>query len=168
MMSPDEIDFVKKRLSLDLEDSSDSEFSYDSEASDCTYMPSDDEDAYITAKSRMSSVVPSPDILQVSFSDEIIKKEIKPERPSSRSSRSSRCNTPAIQSAYNLRSRSSLRPSNNTSTVISNEIKDETPEKFGRKVKEMERQARNTARQLIQSVKPLKKNTPSYYSSDDE
>lgn len=160
-MSSDEIDFEKKKLLLDFEDSSDSEFSYDSEASDGTYIPSEDDDAFITAKSRASSVVPSPDILHVSFDE--IKKEIKPERSASRSTRSSRCNTPVIQSAYNLRSRSSLRPLN--TSAVSNDMKNESPELFGRKVKEMERIARNNARQMIKSVK---KNTSSYFSSDDE
>ncbi|KZS17213.1 Uncharacterized protein APZ42_016809 [Daphnia magna] len=162
LLSSDVIDFGKKKFNADFSDSSDSEFSYDSEASDGTYVPSSDDDAFITAKSRSSSVVPSPEsMLHVSFEE--IKKGIKTERPALRSSRSSRCNTPVIQSAYNLRSRSNLR-SLNTSNM-SNEVINESPEVFGRKVKEMERITRHNARQIIQSVK---KTTPSYFSSDDE
>ncbi len=161
MMSTDVTDFEKKRLSVEFDGSSDSDFSYDSEASDGTYVPSSDDDLFVTAKSRSSSVVPSPEaLLHVSINE--IKREIKPERPPSRSSRSSRCNTPItqVQSPYNLRSRSSLRP------ITASVAKDETPEGFGRLVKQMERDTRYNAQKIIQSIKKAK--TPSYYSSDDE
>ena len=159
-MSTDVTDFEKKKLSLDFDGSSDSDFSYDSDVSDGTYVPSDD-DLFVTAKSQSSSVIPSPGALLHVSVDEI-KKEIKPERPPSRSSRGSRCNTPLnqVQSPYNLRSRSGRRP------ITSSAARDESPESFGRLVKQMERVTRHNAQQIIQSVK--KANTPSYYSSDDE
>lgn len=160
MPTVDVIDFVKKQtFSSDSDTGSESDFSYDSEASDGTYVPSSDDDAFVTAKSRASSVVPSPDAL-LPISVELVKKEIKPERPASRASRSSRSNTPAAQSPYNLRSRSNLRSLN--TSVVSNE----SPELFGRMVKQMERITRHNAHQIIQSVK--KTRTPSYYSSGDE
>lgn len=158
-MSTDVTDFEKNKLPFELDGSSDSDFSYDSEASDGTYIPSSDDDAYVTAKSRENSVVPSPEtVLPVSMT--VVKKEIKSERPASRTSRSSRCNTPVVQSPYNLRSRSSIRPLN--PSVASNE----SPEAFGQIVKHMERITRHNAQQIIQTVK--KNHTPSYYSSDDE
>ena len=160
-MSADVTDFEKKKLSFDFDGSSDSDFSYDSEASDGTYVPSSDDDLFVTAKSQSSSMIPSPEaLLNVSINE--IKKELKSERPPSRSSRSSRCNTPLpqIQSPYNLRSRSSLRP--NTAPAAT----DETPQGFGRLVKQMQRVTRHNVQQIIQSVKTT--NTPSYYSSDDE
>lgn len=146
-MSSDVTDFHKKQFSLDFDGSSDSEFSYDSEASDGTYVPSSDEDAYVTAESRLSSLVPSPEnILPTGM--ELIKKEFKSERPPSRStSRSSRPNTPIVQSPYNLRSRSSLRPFN---TSI---VNGESPEAFGQIVKHMERITRHNAHHIIQSVR---------------
>lgn len=162
LLSSDVTDFEKKKFNIDFSESSDSEFSYDSEASDDSYVPPSDDETFVTAKSRSSSVVPNPEsMLHVSFDG--IKKEMKAETSASRSSRSSRCNTPVIHSAYNLRSRSGLRPLNTSS--MNNKVKDESPEVFGRKVKEVERISRHHTRQIIQSAK---KNTPSYFSSDDE
>lgn len=159
-MPTDVTDFVKKKTFSSYSDaSSESDFSYDSEASDGTYVPSSDDDAFLTAKSRASSVVPSP-LALLPISADLVKKEIKSERPASRASRSSRCNTPVVQSPYNLRSRSNLRSLN--TSIVSNE----SPELFGRVVKQMERITRHNAHQIIQSVK--KTHTPSYHSSGDD
>lgn len=158
-MPPDVIDALDKRQ-RENEDSSDSEFSYDSEASDGTYVPSScDEDTFETAHSRQSSCVPSPAVLLPVLPHlSVIKKEEKLERPSSRASQS-RANTPApVTSPYNLRSRSNSRLTLNSS------ISNESPEAFGQKVKQMERIARRNAT-LIASAHKV---TPSYYSSDDE
>lgn len=159
LMPPDEIDFEKKRMSIDFNEDSDSDFSYDSEASDGTYVPSSDDDAFVTASSRATSTIASPEpLLHEAVKD--IKQEIKIERSLSRSSRS-RSNTPVVQTPYNLRSRAGLNRS-----ITSSAVKSETPEAFGRRVKQMERIARLNAQQIIQTVN--KNHTPSYFSSDDE
>ena len=155
-MSADVADFEKKKLSLGFDESSDSDFSYDSDVSDRTYVASDD-DLFVTAKSHSSIVVPSPEaVLHVSVN------EMTPEPNSSRSSRSSRFTTPLNQvpSPYNLRSRSGRLP------ITSSAARDESQEDVGRLVKQRERVTQRNAKQIIESVK--KANTASYYSSDDE
>lgn len=157
LMSTDAIDsFVKDQISGD---SSDSEFSYDSEASDCTYAPSSgDESTFETAHSQMSSIVQSPELLLPMLP--VVKKEIKPERPASRASQS-RSNTPVpVQSPYNLRSR------RNNVTPLNAIVKHESPEAFGRIVKQMERITRHNAQKIIGSVNASR--VSNCYSSDDE
>ena len=159
-MSSDVIDSLdKKRLTED--DTSDSDFSYDSEASDGTYVPSCEEDTFETACSHQPSQVSSPEVLLPILP--LIKKEEMPERSASRASQK-RATTPVpIQSPYNLRSRSS-RPTPNSSIV------NESPEVFGKLVKQQERiSRRNMSFVKETSIKESpRKSVPSYYSSDDE
>lgn len=156
LLPSDVIDFEKCKH---IDESSDSEFSYDSEASDCTYIPSED-DTFDTAYSRLSSTVPSPESFLLKPANEM-KKEIKVERPASRASNTSRIQTPVTpQTRYNLRSRSSIHPINTSIAA------QESPETFGRLVKQMERITKKNVRQVIETVN--KSSTRSYFSSDDE
>ncbi len=158
LMSPDVLDSLQKKKLAN--DSSDSDFSYDSDASDGTYVPSSgEEDTFQTAYSGLSGADRSSESLFAILP--MIKQEIKSERPVSRASQG-RSNTPVpVQSPYNLRSRrNSNRPSLNSS------VTNESPEAFGRIVKQMERITRHNTHQVIDSVR--KNQAPSYYSSDDE
>ena len=186
MMSSDVTDF--KQSNSDSEGSDDSDFSYDSEDSDRTYIPSkleethqtamassDDDDTYETALSRPASVLP-PQISNpvLSIPEKVEKVIIKSEPKSTkndngnkrgdvntRASRS-RSTTPVNhQSPYNLRSRSVLSPINETT------LNKESPEEFGRLVKKLERINRKNTAQIIQSVNK-KLNATNNFSSDDE
>lgn len=163
LTSSDVIDsFDKKKLLGNDGDSSDSDFSYDSDASDGTFIPSSCDESFETAYSGASSVfIPSPETSLLGATNAVVKKEIKYERPLSRVGHS---NTPTvpIQSPYNLRSRSSLRSSGLNDSII----KTESSEAFGSIVKQMERITRHNAQKIVESAKKIR--SPSYYSSDDD
>lgn len=173
-MSADVIDFEPAERHDSGSD--DSDFSYDSQASDRTYVPtirhgkisSDDEDTFETAPSRPISVASG--IIEIAPNPAPVEQPSKNDAAQNRVTRS-RSRTPALQGAvqsesapraspYNLRSRSSLIP------TYSPVVNKESPEAFGRMVKRMERITRNNASKILKSVKKI--NKPSFYSSDDE
>ena len=152
----------------------DSDFSYDSDASDATFVPSED-DTFETASSRLSMVstsfLASPEPLNptLTTSGALVKTEFKPDRSASRSSR---CNTPQplltprpsqSQSPCNLRSRSNSR------LLKDSTVSNESPEAFGRVLKQVERVSRQNSKMVVESIKEIKasKNN-NYYSSDED
>ena len=137
-------------------DSSDSEFSYDSDASDQTYIPnkdsSADEETFETAPSRPSSNVASPEISP-------IRNQVQ------KGTKKRSLMTPTTPSPYNLRSRASLaRPFH--SSVMPIPVT-ESPETFGRIIQKMERISKKNASKIIETLQNSI-HTTSYYSSDDE
>ena len=155
--------FSSRFRSLDTSDqsriqneSSDSEFSYDSDASDKTYIPkkdvSTDEETFETAPSEPSSNVASPEMSPVRI-------------PIKKITRKKSFMTPTTPSPYNLRSRASL-----TSPFRSSLMPvpaSESPETFGRIVQKMERISKKNATKLIETLQNSMQGT-SYYSSDGE
>ena len=108
-----------------------------------------------------TSFLASPEPLNptLTTSGALVKTEFKPDRSASRSSR---CNTPQplltprpsqSQSPYNLRSRSNSR------LLKDSTVSNESPEAFGRVLKQVERVSR-------QNSKMVEKNN--YYSSDED
>jgi len=163
-LSADAIDSLDKAKSTN-SDHSDSDFSYDSQASDRTYIPckindsSGDEETFETAPSRPSSNVTSPVDLSITA---LVHSKIQKEANNKKSS----TKTPVTPSPYNLRSRTSLSvgPGRSLHTPV---VLDESPEAFGRLVQKMERITKKNASKIIKSAQKRVQRS-SYFSSDDE